>query len=341
MAAVYFHYTQQQPYLLAFNDWATADAIGMAATMPLTLSLRSSEMVLLFRGRALARTLVAMAIALGVTELIFTSSRYPLLFLLYPLLLYVDSVLSFPGAALVVAGVCLIAVYNSTHGWGPFGQWDAGLKVSRDVALQFFLGFHMVALFPASLLFMERRRMVEKLRLSNEQLQMLASLDGLTSIPNRRSLDDRFQSEWKRANRAQMPLALLMIDIDHFKQFNDIYGHHAGDLALQAVAQQLAAAMHRPEDFVARFGGEEFAMLLPNTNLEGAREVADGLRLAILALCLEHAASETACLSISIGCSAGIPMLDQQLHELLEAADTALYRAKDEGRNRVCVALLG
>lgn len=341
LAAIYFHYTQQQSYFLAFNDWATADAIGMAATMPLTLSLRSEEMAVLFRGRALLRTLVAMAVALGVTDLIFTSSRYPLLFLLYPLLLYVDSALSFPGAALVVAFVCLIAVYNSTNGLGPFGHWDAQLKVSRDVALQFFLGFHMVALFPASLLFMERRRMVEKLRLSNEQLQRLASLDGLTSIPNRRSLDDRFESEWKRANRAQMPLALLMIDIDSFKQFNDIHGHHEGDLALRAVAQQLAAAMHRPEDFVARFGGEEFAMLLPSTDLEGAREVAEVLRQAIFGLRLPNSSGEATgemqYLTISIGCSACVPAREQDSLELLQAADAALYQAKKEGRDRVCI----
>jgi diguanylate cyclase (GGDEF)-like protein len=338
MAAVYFHQTQHLTYLLGFNNWATADAIGIAATMPLTLSIRSTEMKSLFQGRTVFRTVTILVLAMAVTAGIFSVSRYPLLFLLYPLLLYVDSVLSFPGAALAVGGVCLIAVYNSVHGWGPFGVWPEDLKVSRDVALQFFLGFHMVALFPASLLFMERRRLVETLRLNNERLQTLASFDGLTGIPNRRSLDARFQSEWRRAVRAQTPLALLMIDIDHFKQFNDIYGHQAGDQALQAVAAALGAAMRRSEDLLARFGGEEFAVLLPLTDVEGARIVAESLHAAIVAMGLAHSGSPGHSLTISIGCSGCLPTLEKDMSHLLRAADAALYRAKKEGRNRVCVS---
>jgi diguanylate cyclase (GGDEF)-like protein len=338
MASVYFHQTLHLTYLLGFNNWATADAIGIAATMPLTLSLRSMEMKSLFRGRATVRTAGVIVLALGVTALIFSESRYSLLFLLYPLLLYVDSMLSFPGAALVVAGVCLIAVYNTTHGWGPFGVWPSDLKISRDVALQFFLGFHMVALFPASLLFMERRRLVETLRLSNERLETLASLDGLTAIPNRRSLDARFQAEWGRALRAQTPLAFLMIDIDHFKQFNDIYGHLAGDQALQAVAEALAGVMRRAEDFLARFGGEEFAVILPITDLEGARVVAESLQRAIIAMAIPHSGSPGNRLTISIGCSACLPTRGQELLHLLRTADAALYQAKNEGRNRVCAS---
>ena len=335
MAAILFHQTQNQPYLVGFNNWATADALGIAATMPLTLSLRSTEMLSLFRGRTMVKTFSVIALALGITTLIFSVSRYPLLFLLYPLLLFVDSLLAFPGAALVVAGMCLIAVYCTTNGWGPFGAWPTDLRIPRDVALQIYLGFHMVALFPASLLFMERKRMAEKLRSSNAQLQMLASLDGLTGIPNRRSLDARFEMEWKRASRSQTPLALLMIDIDHFKQFNDLYGHHAGDQCLQAVAAALSSRIRRPEDFVARYGGEEFAILLPHTELDGACALAEELRRTILDLGIEHRGNPSERVTISIGCSACKPASGQVQLELLQLADAALYHAKQAGRNRV------
>jgi diguanylate cyclase (GGDEF)-like protein len=335
MAAELFHQTQGQPYLLGFNSWATADALGIAATMPLTLSLRSPEMWSLFRGRAALRTLGVIVFALVISTLIFSVSRYPLLFLLYPTLLFVDSLLAFPGAALVVAGMCLIAVYCTTNGLGPFGTWPRDLIPPRDIALQLYLGFHMVALFPASLLFMERKRMAEKLRGTNARLQMLASLDGLTGIPNRRSLDDRFEMEWKRALRAQTPLALLMIDLDHFKQFNDLHGHHAGDQCLQMVAEVLSKRIRRPEDFVARYGGEEFAILLPHTELDGASCLAEELRTAILDLSIEHRGSPLERVTISIGCSACRPFPGQVQFELLQLADTALYSAKQSGRNRV------
>lgn len=335
MAAVLFHQIQNLPYLLGFNNWATADALGIAATMPLTLSLRSPEMWGLFRGRASVRTLGVIVFALAVTTLIFSVSRYPLLFLLYPILLMVDSLLAFPGAALVVAGTCLIAVYCTTNGLGPFGVWPAGLTLPRDEALQLYLGFHMVALFPASLLFMERKRMAEKLRSSNARLQLLASLDGLTGIPNRRSLDDRFEMEWKRALRTQTPLALLMIDLDHFKQFNDLHGHHEGDQCLQTVARALSSRVRRPEDFVARYGGEEFAILLPHTELEGACTLAEELRATIFNLSIEHRGNRPEWVTVSIGCSVCKPFLGQVQFELLQLADAALYSAKQAGRNRV------
>ena len=177
--------------------------------------------------------------------------------------------------------------------------------------------------------------MAEKLRVSNERLQMLASLDGLTSIANRRSLEDRFEEEWRRAVRTQKPLALLLIDIDHFKQFNDLYGHHLGDRCLQTVARELSDCLRRPEDFLARYGGEEFVVLLPHTELEGARVVAECIRAAIAELAIEHGASPSGCLTVSIGCSACCPTNGHMQLDLLQKADAALYGAKNAGRNRV------
>ena len=343
--ALIAHHPRHKPYLLGFYQWASGDALGIAATMPFVLSLRSPELVALFRGRMLPKTVGILAAALGGAALSLSVSGYPLLFLLYPVLLLVDLVLAFAGSAIAVFSVCLLSVYLATHHYGPFGNWPAGLPVSRDVALQLFLGFHVVALFPASILILERRRMSEDLRLANVQLRMLASLDGLTGISNRRALDERFQQEWSRASRARSPLAFLMIDIDHFKQFNDLYGHSAGDQALQAVAAALTTHMHRPDDLAARFGGEEFAVLLPNTDLPGAMHLAEQLRKAVLALGMPHHGSSWGTITASIGCAAADPSLGQQGYvsdwvQLLNAADQALYQAKHAGRNRVVAGFL-
>jgi diguanylate cyclase (GGDEF)-like protein/PAS domain S-box-containing protein len=174
------------------------------------------------------------------------------------------------------------------------------------------------------------------------QLAELASRDGLTSLANRRQFDEQLQKERTRAARTGSPLALLMIDVDHFKAFNDTYGHPAGDACLQEVARALMAEAARPCDLVARYGGEEFAVLLPDTDLDGCRVVADRVRLAIEALAVPHSASATAPhVTVSIG-GAIIDGLDTetQPEALVEAADRALYAAKAAGRNRARISAI-
>ena len=337
MAAVLFHVALGQSYLLAFNGWATADALGIAATMPLVLSLRSVEMRKLFEVQNLARTVLVLTFALSIAGLIFSVSRYPLLFLLFPILLLVETLLTFSGAAIAVFGISLISVFCTIHTRGPFGHWPAGLPVPRDVALQLYLGFNLVALFPASLLSMERRRMSEELRKTNAQLTTLASQDGLTGIANRRTLDEAFSNEWKRAIRVQSPLALLMVDLDHFKQFNDLYGHHAGDLCLKAVAETMQQHLRRPGDVAARFGGEEFVLLLPHTSLGDAQAIAERISADVVALSIQHEGSPWGTVTISIGCSAVVPSRDDNQIAMLQSTDAALYAAKQAGRN--CVRL--
>jgi diguanylate cyclase (GGDEF)-like protein len=334
LAAILFHRVQGQPYGIAFNNWATADALGIAATLPLALALRSVQMRALFDRGKILRTVGILAFALAIAEVIFSESQYPLLFLLYPALLMVDSLLGFPGAAIAINGVFLIAVYNATNGHGPFGHWPPGLPLMRDMALQIYLGFHTVALFPASILFMERKRMAEELLDTNMRLKLLASRDGLTGIANRRTLDERLVQEWRRATRLNAPLAMLMIDIDHFKQFNDHCGHPAGDQCLKRVAEALARQA-REQDLVARFGGEEFALLLPHTDLAGALQMAERVRAAVSALAIVHVGSPRGHVTVSIGCAAVTPRMGESPSNLLDAADAALYRAKRGGRNRV------
>jgi len=334
LAAIFFHAATGQGYLSAFDDWAAADALGIAATMPLALSFSSEEMRRLFRLRSIPKTIASLALVFACAIVVFSVSRYPLLFLLFPAILLVDSLLGFSGSSVAAFGVSFIAVYLTTEGKGPFGVWPRDLSVTSNVALQIYLGFQMIALFPASIMMLERRRMSSELRDTNAQLLLLASLDGLTGIANRRSFDEYFAQEWNRAARLQTPLGCIMIDIDHFKEFNDIYGHHAGDQCLRAVADVLMTEVQRSQDHLARFGGEEFSVLLPHTGLEGTIHLAEQLRRAVMELKIDHTGSATGQVTISLGCAAVTPAAGEERITLVEMADGALYEAKRSGRNR-------
>lgn len=161
-------------------------------------------------------------------------------------------------------------------------------------------------------------------------------IDGLTRIPNRRRFDEAYVEERDRARRTKTPLAVLMIDLDRFKLYNDAYGHLQGDDVLRLVAQTLYHALHRPGDLVARWGGEEFVVLLPQTDLEGAVTVAERLRKAVWELEIPHESSPVAkVLTVSIGVAASKAGQPWSYDMLLQWADEAVYRAKAEGRNKV------
>ncbi|NOY62013.1 MAG: diguanylate cyclase [Gammaproteobacteria bacterium] len=182
------------------------------------------------------------------------------------------------------------------------------------------------------------RVLKKELEQKNAELYRLSSQDGLTGIGNRRRFDEFLESEWRRAIRESSPLSLILIDIDHFKPFNDNYGHQSGDECLQRVAQALARGVRRPSDLVARYGGEEFAVILPNTATEGAQKLAEALRVEVEALAVSHEHSSTAdCVTISMGVASTIPLTGMAAPELTKMADQALYRAKEAGRNRFCV----
>ena len=171
-----------------------------------------------------------------------------------------------------------------------------------------------------------------------EELNSLAHLDKLTSLPNRRKFDHDFDVEWRRMMRNRSCLSLLMIDIDHFKGYNDTYGHQAGDVALQAVARCIASAIRRPGDLAARYGGEEFAVILPDTPRDGANVVALGIHAALAAANIVSSASANGRLTVSIGISTAMHGPEAGSISCLEAADAALYEAKEQGRNRIVVS---
>jgi len=167
-------------------------------------------------------------------------------------------------------------------------------------------------------------------------LERLANIDGLTELANRRRFDEVYEQEWQRACQSGRPLSLALLDIDAFKQFNDRYGHPAGDRALRSVARTTGAAMHRPGDLAARYGGEELLLLMPETDAQSAHAIAEALRAAIAGLAIPHEASSVApVLTVSIGGATFDPAGNEQPFELFEAADAQLYRAKQAGRDQV------
>jgi two-component system, chemotaxis family, response regulator WspR len=171
--------------------------------------------------------------------------------------------------------------------------------------------------------------------MSNARLEVLATTDALTSLPNRRTFDVTLLAEWLRSIRSQAPFSLLMIDIDHFKQYNDSFGHQRGDECLRLIGATIRGALHRSGDTAARYGGEEFAMILPSTDAAGALEVAEQLRSAVLLLGLSRAKDDPTPVSVSIGAATAHPGRGMELLALVGLADEALYAAKQEGRNCV------
>ena len=220
-------------------------------------------------------------------------------------------------------------------------QAEAQVRQIRRVALAMLIATLVSLILIAAFIFEPMvRRILRKRRLLQHAagtLARISSQDGLTGIANRRAFDRRIEEEWRRAERDGKVLGLLMIDIDHFKEYNDHYGHQKGDECLIKIARMIQEGISRPGDFVARYGGEEFVVLLPNTPAAGAMRVAEELRQRIEAQGIPHEApSATGVVTISIGAAVVDPRQDDcSPNGLIRAADLALYEAKDMGRNRV------
>ncbi len=174
-----------------------------------------------------------------------------------------------------------------------------------------------------------------ELKRYRDYLQEISMKDGLTGIPNRRRLDEYLHQEWRRAQRQTKPISLLMLDIDHFKLYNDNYGHTAGDDCLKKIALAIEESLTRPADLAARFGGEEFACVLPETDQEGAELIAQRVHKSLARLAIPHAYSPIGSfITISIGVTTTVPDQSSSMDQFIKSADEMLYEAKKSGRNQ-------
>ncbi len=239
-----------------------------------------------------------------------------------------------PSPAAVFAQTALIsfgAVIGAAFGGSPILYWLIPFVLAHAASAS-----GSVAFFGD--LYVNTLLNEQRLRAANVLLTQQSATDGLTGIGNRRAFDTVLPQEVRRASRNADSTALIMIDVDYFKAYNDSYGHSAGDDCLRRIAAFIAGAVRRPPDFAARFGGEEFCVLLPGTEPDGARQVAETIRTTIEAARIRHDSSPFGHVTISLGVSCLVPPPGFNEAELVSMADLALYRAKQTGRNIVCAA---
>jgi diguanylate cyclase (GGDEF)-like protein len=327
--------------------WFPASALGMSVVVPLVLGLARRETRELFHPSRLANTLLYLLMIAVAATAIFSSADFPWLFLIFPPLLFLVVRLGLSGGVL---GCCVVAAVGtkftiSARG-GPLAQLaDASLE-HRILILQLFLATAVLSVSVVAIVFADLKRAhiaagvsEERYRQLASSMETLATEDPLTGVANRRQFDRNLLGEWKRAMRSGSPVSLLMMDVDRFKDFNDLYGHPQGDRCLRTVANISVETSRRSADTVARIGGEEFAIILPGTPAAGAFESAERLRVAVLEHGIPHSRSSFLVVTVSIGCATMIPKEGASVNEIVAAADAALYAAKKGGRNRVEVAM--
>jgi len=257
------------------------------------------------------------------------------------------SALSIPLSVSDSRVIGVLQVLNAVDGEGQFGPfaedmipWIESLASLAAVAiynrqrLDSQVAMHEQVAHQVQRRTLELETVIDDLQTRNARLQEENMIDGLTSVNNRLAFEDAFKIEWRRAERQGYKLSLLMLDIDHFKEVNDTFGHLAGDQCLRIVSHLIKSAFNRSADFVARYGGEEFVVLLPYLELDSAILCAERLRAIIEAYVIEYTGSEIR-LTASVGVSCVQPSSDTDATQLIKLADKALYSAKDAGRNCV------
>ncbi|MEH2024751.1 PAS domain S-box protein [Nostoc sp.] len=238
-----------------------------------------------------------------------------------------------------VKAAMVVPILNGEHLWGLLivhqcgapRYWQAfEVNLLQQLASQVAIAIHQSVLY-------------QQVQAANKELHRLATLDGLTQIANRRRFDQYLEAEWQRLKREQLSLSLILFDVDFFKLYNDTYGHLAGDDCLRQLASALKNIVKRPADLVARYGGEEFAVILPNTEIQGASYVAQTIRQIVRDLAIPHTQSRVCDrVTVSLGVVSIVPNCEISPPDLINAADKALYLAKQQGRDRVhavCVVI--
>jgi diguanylate cyclase (GGDEF)-like protein len=317
-----------------------AHALGIITIAPVALALLGQKYTRSAKKPRLLLSASVSGLFLVTTVLVFAQSRYHVLFLVYPPLVFMVCLFGLVGGAAALFVTTFLAIGLTLNGHGPMILEEPASQLTRILMLQFFVSIAACLVLPLSAILAERDRAERQLEQSQERLAELARTDPLTGLANRRQLDETLEQECRRANRYRAPLSLLLLDVDHFKTFNDQYGHQAGDECLRAVAEVVKSFGRRPGDLAARYGGEELAVLLVSSPDDAAPSRAEALRQAVQDLCLSHAGNE-ACGVVTV--SIGVATVHPQKHPatpkmLIERADEMLYEAKRQGRNRVMVS---
>jgi diguanylate cyclase (GGDEF)-like protein len=333
--------------------WWLGEATGVVLAAPLLLAwgyggplrptfAKTTEMLLL--------AILPIGISRAVVQ-----TGYPLEYLYLPPLMWAAFRLGPRGATALTTLTAAVAITTTVQGYGSFLEATPNISL---LLLQSFLGMSSIttlvllgvvvqrdtaeqSLAYANMCLEARVRLrTQELAALNGRLKRIAESDGLTGVTNRRSFDEALTTEWRRCGRHGMSLAVILMDIDHFKAFNDNYGHQAGDECLCRVADVLATSLTRSGELLARYGGEEFVALLPGSDLETAARVAERLRRRVAESNIPHAYSSTGpIVSLSLGAAAVVPLGDDAPEALLAAADAALYASKRAGRNCVSPAV--
>jgi diguanylate cyclase (GGDEF)-like protein len=326
-AGLVLHWATGSPLTVSLV-WFPASALGMSVVVPLVLGLARRETRELFLPRRLANTLLYLLMITVAATAIFSRADFPWLFLIFPPLLFLVVRLGLSGGVL---GCCVVAAIGteftiSVRG-GPLARLADARLEHRILILQLFLATAVLSVSVVAIVFADLKRAHVAAGLSEERYRQLASSmetlateDPLTGVAN-------------------SPISLLMMDVDRFKDFNDLYGHPEGDRCLRTVARICVDTLRRAADTVARIGGEEFGILLPGTPAAGALESAERLRMAVLAQGIRHSGSASQVVTVSIGCATMIPREGAGVDDIVAAADAALYAAKKGGRNRVEIAM--
>jgi diguanylate cyclase (GGDEF)-like protein len=307
----------------------------MAVIAPLVFILLRPGFFEVLGRKRLLDTLLLLCVPAIATVLVFTHDKDPLIFFIFPALLLVVFRLGFPGAVLAVCVIALISISLTVAGHGPMMLIADKHMLHRIVVVQIFLAVALFTAFPVAALLEERKALEESLQKSEARYRQLANADGLTGLANRRWFDERLEDQWRRGLEDGRPVALLLIDVDLFKAYNDLFGHMCGASCLRRIAGVIAETLCDSSGMASRFGGEEFAVILPDTEGAAALAVAEKIRSAVAGLNLPHEGSPWGIQTISIGVAAMVPDGTESAMSLLNASDCALYCAKRMGRNRV------
>jgi diguanylate cyclase (GGDEF)-like protein len=312
-----------------------SDMLGYALFTPLILVFSSKETYRKANTSAIPMMVLLLGLVTGATYFVFWQTAYDFSFILISVVLLVTLRLGFAASVVAVNLLAVLATVATMHGHGPLTLGSGAIQAHRILLLQAFLALTMVTVFYVSVMQIERNVFHARLRFAYEEMERQATTDALTGVANRRLFEETLKREWSRALRNGESIALLMIDVDHFKSYNDRFGHLAGDACLRRIAQAILAIDHRSTDLLARYGGEEFAFLFPAADAEDAARIGEIIRLRVERMCDEAENSGNHVVSISVGCAAVKPAPGILSEILVSASDKALYRAKRNGRNRV------